>query len=226
VLVRRRVTRTYRRTAYSLQVLTLRDADGRERTLRVTGEHPFYVVGLGWTRAEELYAGQAVEGGGGFLLVTVNDVELHAAGVTVYNLEVEQTHTYFVLAEAAPPDAEAVWVHNAQYDIVPYRRRMSGEQKHHGVLNEWARHNIKRYSKNDAPAITLTPDQHNATRAAFNKWRYERTGSVTGTIEWSRMSPGEAQALSERMFDAAEVPQAMRTIYYRAFHQYIYTGSF
>ena len=41
-LVRRRIVRTYERTAYHLQVLTLADADGRRQTLRVTDEHPFY----------------------------------------------------------------------------------------------------------------------------------------------------------------------------------------
>lgn len=40
-LVRRRVVRTYQRIAYHLQVLTLRDTDGNEQTLRVTEEHPF-----------------------------------------------------------------------------------------------------------------------------------------------------------------------------------------
>jgi hypothetical protein len=40
--------------------------------------------------------------------------EEHPEGVTVYNLEVEGAHTYFVRAEGS--EVEPVWVHNAGYD--------------------------------------------------------------------------------------------------------------
>ena len=36
-----------------------------------------------------------------------------ADGVTVYNLEVEQSHTYYVLAADAADEGEPAWVHNA-----------------------------------------------------------------------------------------------------------------
>ena len=36
-------------------------------------------------------------------------------GVAVYNLEVHEAHTYFVLAPDAAGDVQAVWVHNAGY---------------------------------------------------------------------------------------------------------------
>jgi hypothetical protein len=35
------------------------------------------------------------------LIVVANDGEAHPQGVAVYNLEVDQLHTYFVLAEDA-----------------------------------------------------------------------------------------------------------------------------
>jgi hypothetical protein len=111
-LVRRRITRTYQRTAYALQVLTLRDEDGNEQTLRVTEEHPFYVDAAGWTPAKSLESGDMLLGTDGTLTVVANEHEAHPNGVTVYNLEVEQAHTYFVLAEDSN-DAAAVWVHNA-----------------------------------------------------------------------------------------------------------------
>ena len=38
------------------------------------------------------------------------------------------------------------------------------------------------------------------------------------------MSNREAFQLSERMFDAANVPQEKREEYYRRFNQYIYSG--
>jgi hypothetical protein len=120
--VLQRIVRTYERTAYHLQVLTLADADGRRQSLRVTDEHPFYrtapaaggSAGVpGSTPARSLAAGDEVLGDCGVLTVIANAREAHRQGVKVYNLEVEQAHTYFVLAEHAPDGADAVWVHNA-----------------------------------------------------------------------------------------------------------------
>jgi hypothetical protein len=111
-----RVTRTYQRTALKLQSLTLRDPEGREQTLRVTTEHPFYVNYLGWTPARYLEAGDQIRGlGEPSLTVVRNLTEDHPEGVTVYNMEVDGAHSYFVLAADAPPDTEAAWVHNAGY---------------------------------------------------------------------------------------------------------------
>jgi hypothetical protein len=107
------VTRTYERTAHALRVLRFRDDRGVEQTLRVTEEHPFYVPGAGWKRAESLAEGEKVLGASGTLLVLSNTSEPRPEGVSVYNIEVGSDHTYFVLAEDAGVDAEPVWVHNA-----------------------------------------------------------------------------------------------------------------
>ena len=220
-----RISRTYQRTAYRLQVLTLRDAEGNEQTLRVTDEHPFYVAGRGWTKARELAGGDVLLGAAGEASAVLSNLgEAHPQGVTVYNLEVQDAHTYFVRGQGS--DGEPVWVHNAQYDIIPYGRRAPGSQKHHGVLNEWAEHNVTGYMKRKAPAVELTPAQHDITRSVFAKWRYERTGSVTGPIDWTKVSAREAQALSDRMLAAAEVPGEVQARYYNAFHRYMYTGAF
>lgn len=115
-LLRARVSGTYQRTAYALQILTVRDADGVEQTLRVTEEHPFCVQFAGWTSAKSLRAGDTILGADEVLAVVSNSREAHPRGVAVYNLEVDQDHTYFVIAEGAN-NIVAVWVHNATYDI-------------------------------------------------------------------------------------------------------------
>ncbi len=84
------VARTWRRAADHLRILRV---DGVE--VRTTDEHPFFVLGRGFTRAAELRAGDA--------LVTLRG---HAARVdaserldgsyVVFNLEVAGPHTYFV----------------------------------------------------------------------------------------------------------------------------------
>ena len=64
--------------------------------------------------------------------------------------------------------------------------------------------------------------EHSKTIEVFNKWRLEKTGSITGKIDWSTISAKEVQALAEQMFDAAGVPKEAREAYYKAFNKYNY----
>lgn len=69
----------------------------------------------------------------------------------------------------------------------------------------------------------MTKAQHDVTKAVYRQWLYEKNGkNVGGKVDWKTVSPREMQQLTERMFDAAGVPQSARRGYYRAFHQYIY----
>jgi hypothetical protein len=110
------------------------------------------------------------------------------------------------------------------FDIATYGDKVTGFVKHHGVLDIWASANIPGYVQRnrDAPTILLTSDQHAKTIDIFNQWRLERTGSITGAIDWTKVTPQEIQALAEQMFDAARVPIEARQAYYRVFSRYIY----
>lgn len=71
--------------------------------------------------------------------------------------------------------------------------------------------------------MALTPGQQAATKEVYRDWLFEKTGEkVGGKVNWQDVSPQEAQRVSERMFDAAGVPENARREYYRAFNQYIY----
>jgi Pretoxin HINT domain len=71
-------------------------------------------VGIGWTQAQELQAGdQVLQPDGQFTTVLSRIREEHPEDVTVFNLRVENTHSYFVQAEGST--AEPVCVHNANY---------------------------------------------------------------------------------------------------------------
>ncbi|HEY6645024.1 hypothetical protein [Povalibacter sp.] len=108
------------------------------------------------------------------------------------------------------------------YDIIPYwRTAAAGFQKHHGVLDAWARANILGYRSGAAPAVVLSIEQHNATRAVFNTWRAEQ-GWARTPIDWSRVSPQQMQALTYRMFEAAGVPKDVVSNYFRAFDEFLY----
>ncbi len=127
------VKEVYRRTSYHLRHLTFRDAAGREQTFETTDEHPFWsVTAKAFVNAGDLITGDRVvsipqhtSSGQTPLAVdpalvqtlTATHRDAHPTGITVYNFQVEDFHTYFVAARGAtgPP----VLVHNANYGRAP-----------------------------------------------------------------------------------------------------------
>lgn len=111
------------------------------------------------------------------------------------------------------------------FDIVNYRPASTPLENHHGILDVWASNNVPGYVSraSNNPTIALTKKQHEATKGVYREWLQEKTGrKVGGKIDWSKITPNEVQALSERMLDAAKVPQKAREEYYQAFNKYIY----
>ena len=107
------MTQVFVKTVTQLRVVDIVGADGATTTLSTTDEHPFFVVDRGWVRADELAIGDTLlQPDGTAATVTGSTVEVRAKGVTVYNLEVEGGHTYFVDDGTS---GAAVWVHNASY---------------------------------------------------------------------------------------------------------------
>ena len=104
----RRVLRTFVRTA---MVLTLRVGG---QTIRTTAEHPFWVANCSaWIPAGMLEVGDLLEGHDGKRLPVETIVDGQEAA-TVYNVEVEQFHTYFVGCQEW---GFSLWAHNAEYQV-------------------------------------------------------------------------------------------------------------
>jgi hypothetical protein len=78
------------------------------RVIRTTAEHPFWVAGLGWIAAGELKPGQLLSSHDGNWL-PVEAVTFTGECVPVYNIRVEEDHTYFVGCEEW---GFSVWAHN------------------------------------------------------------------------------------------------------------------
>jgi len=75
-------------------------------TINTTDNHPFYVEDKGWVPAIELEAGDILRTSDGSIeTVSKVEVEYLDEAVLVYNLEIEDYHTYFV-------SDESVLVHN------------------------------------------------------------------------------------------------------------------
>ncbi len=90
-----------------------------------TTDHPFYVVSKGWVAAGDLAVGdsiQAISGDAG--IVTGLKLEKLNKPISVYNLEVEGFHSYFV--------ADGVLVHNEKYpsgkDFNSYERDLKSNK--------------------------------------------------------------------------------------------------
>lgn len=111
-LVAGKVTRMYRRTANHLQVVGIEDGEQRRQTIFTTGEHPFHVADRGWTASRLLSSGDKLSGLDNALSTVIfNGKESRPSGVTVYNMEIQGSHSYFVQAEKSK--GEPVWVHNS-----------------------------------------------------------------------------------------------------------------
>ncbi|CAF1834625.1 ribonuclease YeeF family protein [Bacillus subtilis] len=109
------------------------------------------------------------------------------------------------------------------FDVIDYRPSNSPLENHHGVMDVWAKHNVPNYVSrgSNTPTVALTKEQHNATKKVYREWLFEKTGKkVGGKVNWKEVSPREIQELTEKMFDAANVPKEARQQYYNAFNQY------
>ncbi len=103
----RRVSETFVVAGLDQMALTLEHADGTTELLRTTAEHPFWAVRhgrTGWTQAGDLDSGDGLLARDGSP-VRVLARRRHLADEPVYNLAVEDHHTFLV------GDA-GVWVHN------------------------------------------------------------------------------------------------------------------
>jgi len=89
------VLTTVNRLARGVIELTLRDASGREETLRPTDNHLFYSISQGeWLPAEQLHAGEHLNGIDGN--VTITSITQIPGTHRVYNFSVQGEHLYRV----------------------------------------------------------------------------------------------------------------------------------
>lgn len=94
------------------------------RVIRTTDEHPFYVLGQGWTAAKDLRPGDLLRSENG-RLIAVEEIVDSGVEEEVYNFAVEEYHTYFV---AGADWGFSVWAHN-DCGSSP-KKEASGETRH------------------------------------------------------------------------------------------------
>jgi hypothetical protein len=105
------VVQLFKNTNKTLLQVHLFDHQGQSETLRVTPEHPFWVVNKGWVSASQLHIDDAIASISKHNLI-VQSIETLAGKHDTYNFEVADFHTYFVGKQGA-------WVHNTGCAINP-----------------------------------------------------------------------------------------------------------
>ena len=99
------------------------DCGGVAEVLETTAEHPFWVVGRGWVAVADLMPGDRLLDASGAVLA-VDGLVATGRTDTVYNIEVEGYHTYFV-------GDLGVWVHNkAMRNPLRVEKGLAGSKKH------------------------------------------------------------------------------------------------
>ena len=85
------VKETYINKTYETYTLTIND-----KKVITTPRHQFYIVDKGWVRAYDLEEGDKIVARGGDLAITKIEHEFLDNAILVYNLNVDDFHTYLV----------------------------------------------------------------------------------------------------------------------------------
>ena len=96
----KKVLKVYVKETTKLVHLRTDGTKDEDQTIDTTANHPFYVEGRGWVAAEDIEAGDRLHTeDGSVVVVTANETEKLRKPIKVYNLEVEDYHTYYVTAD-------------------------------------------------------------------------------------------------------------------------------
>jgi hypothetical protein len=105
------------------------------QTVTTTAEHPFMVVGQGWTPVRELRKGDLLVRPDGST-IPIHSIDATGETATVHNFEVEGLHNYYVQA-----GDEWLLVHNANCGLAALPRggvTLTQERLEHVVYRHWS----------------------------------------------------------------------------------------
>lgn len=120
------------------------------RIIETTEEHPFWVIGKGWTAANAMRVGDRVLTATGepLLIESVGEARREA---TVYNFRVEEWHTYFV-GDLITWGFD-VWVHNNHVAQRSIQNELGKQQKAIDKILNSIRMNLKPGPKGDLAGV-------------------------------------------------------------------------
>ncbi|MEY9092560.1 polymorphic toxin-type HINT domain-containing protein [Paenibacillus sp. RC84] len=98
------------------------------QTIESTFNHPFYVKEKGWTFVKDLKVGDLLVKSDGNTL-KIDSIELVHKHATVYNMTVDEFHTYFV-------SDLGIWVHNTKKCYTDFDKIKQGDNSTYKILSE------------------------------------------------------------------------------------------
>ena len=123
------------------------DSSSNEK-ICTTDEHPFFILGFGWSPARELQPGTLIVAGENQIAICEsNHREEHREGIRVYNFEVSKTHTYFV-------GKNRIWVHNTCERLAEFALYLDEA----GANNPYTHSSIKGIVIDGAGNILVSPE--------------------------------------------------------------------
>jgi hypothetical protein len=197
-----------------------RDGDGvSDGRLQVTSEHPVYTVEHGWIEAQKITSGDHLQTRDQ-RTVTVAANHAWIAPTETYNLDVGDPNTYFV-------GDGTTWllVHNAEFDMVPFRPLNPPNQNHHGIMNAWLKDHfpttyLGREFHDDFPCIELSGPNHLKATEIERNFRISRGLPPYGSASWKDVSPQDVIKVGKDALRAAGVPDSDRV-----FHRLLNTSN-
>jgi hypothetical protein len=163
------------------------------RVIRTTAEHPFWVAGLGWVPAEKLTLGQLLSSHDGNWL-PVEAVTFTGECVPVYNIRVEEDHTYFVGCDEW---GFSVWAHNAclvvsQWNTQEQRELRPGERRIPRTTNHFTVEIIP----DDGPPVHVHQYGAVGTRSGVAFWTNPNARPLVGSRSIEIKGPAATRALA------------------------------
>ncbi len=192
-LVHREVVHLFATHDQPVYELTLTNERGESETLRTTADHPFHHGQWGWTRAVDLLPGDEVlSSHGGWLKVASGTWTQRRA--TVYNIEVQGTHSYFVGHLHA-------WVHNVCVRGGHNPHGKLGSPRHQAYVEDEVRSILKQYA--DDPSIIVRAEVrvvgHNGqVRYIDLQARNIKTNTIVDQVQIGRTNKNGTPVARER----------------------------
>jgi RHS repeat-associated protein len=131
-----------------------------DQTIESTFNHPFWVDGKGWTFVKDLKPGDLLVQSDGNTL-KIDSIELEHKQATVYNMTVDDFHTYFV-------SNLGIWVHNTSCGL----NGTGKTELHHIATDKSKKFDFKNHSAFKETGINVSKDIDNLVDLANHSGRH------------------------------------------------------
>jgi hypothetical protein len=186
--------------------------------IRTTAEHPFWVVGRGWVAAQQLMCGDRLLGAG---LESTAVTSVHGAedSAPVYNVEIDEYHTYWVGRDLW---GFVAWAHNTDCPVGPVNLNSNEAKSEFGIYEITVNGELFKVGKADLARVTQSTGMPTRLHQQLRKLRavYDDEAVVGEVVEelgvtTTRAAKDAEIARLQRIFDETEtIPAGNRKSFF------------